>query len=301
MTQTPIFDEIWTRRNPDAGDAPEVLAPPGPLRVAAAAAAGIPIAGPAPWTMTTPVAPSAPVAPPAAAVAVSGRSLPLPAWTVDPTTEFPAIRPVPTTVTVEPVDESDVPVTLEPVDESDTPSWTRPSPRPRPPVAVAALGATAAAGTDRPAPAVTPPPARLSVAAIWVVTLAEQEAAALAHRSLEPEHLLLALVRAGDPVGRLFEDHGVSLAGLRRELGRRTPPGALDTPDGRPAWSVGASVVLATARRRAADEGRGEATSVDLLLALLRPGGAGADLLDAVDVDAAAVIRDLAPDAVAAA
>ena len=136
---------------------------------------------------------------------------------------------------------------------------------------------------------------RLSVTVVWVATLAEQEARELDHRRLGTEHLLLALVRMGDPVGRRLAERGATLLAVRRGVVRLGAPGPLDDAHGRPGWSTAASAVLAAARASATAHDRSEVTTVDLAAAMLAPGGRTATLLARLGVDAEELRGALVP------
>ena len=172
-------------------------------------------------------------------------------------------------------------------------------------------GAAPAATSPAPArPAVPRPPrparaavaaeeVRLAVPVVWVGTLAEQEARDLGHHRVGTEHLLLALVRLGDPMGRRLTGHGAGLEKVRRIVERDGPPGAMDNANGRPGWSTAATAAVRAARLAAGADGRHEVSGRDLLTAMLAPAGRAAVVLADLGVDAEAVLADPGPARVA--
>lgn len=138
---------------------------------------------------------------------------------------------------------------------------------------------------------------RLSVSVVWVATLAEQEALELGHRRLGTEHLLLALVRMGDPVGRCLVERGATLTGVRRAVLRGAPPGPMENANGRPGWSTAASAVVRAARQGARRASRSEVTTLHLATAMFLPGGRSATILGDLGVDPGEVLAVLQPAA----
>jgi hypothetical protein len=132
------------------------------------------------------------------------------------------------------------------------------------------------------------------------VTFARQEAGAMGHRSVGPEHLLLGLLRDDrGPAVKALDALGVSFAGARREVRRlygdadeaeeRPPSNAAEIP-----VSTRARASLEDALREAA-RARGERLGTEhLLAALLRDtSGGAARALAALGVTAEEVEREL--------
>lgn len=142
------------------------------------------------------------------------------------------------------------------------------------------------------------PIARLSVSVVWVATLAEQEALDLGHRCLGTEHLLLAVVRMGDAVGRRLGAQGATLAAVRRAILRAGTPEPFDSENGRPGWSSVAGAALEAARRRARAAGRAEVVTEDLVAALLAPGARATAVLQTLGVDPAVAAEAPGPVAI---
>lgn len=134
----------------------------------------------------------------------------------------------------------------------------------------------------------------LDADAAYTLTLAQREAHALGHTYYGTEHLLLALVCSGHPVGQLLVDAGADLPTLRRAATAFHPhrPGPHDAdgdPESSPTvprWTATAASVLASARDQAGDDRAHRVEPGHLLAALLEPGhGLTAGLLLAVGVD----------------
>lgn len=134
----------------------------------------------------------------------------------------------------------------------------------------------------------------LDADAAYAVTLAQREAHALGHTYYGTEHLLLALVCSGHPVGQLLVDAGADLPTLRRAATAYHPhrphdaEGAAEPESSRtaPRWTVTAASVFASARRHAGVDRAHRVKPGHLLSALLEPGhGLTPGLLLAAGVD----------------
>jgi hypothetical protein len=124
-----------------------------------------------------------------------------------------------------------------------------------------------------------------------VVDLARQEAAALGSPEVEPEHLLLGLVRDDHGTAlRALEGAGVRLDDVRGALEETRRPGG--TSDGRVRVSAAARQALEQSLREAVQLGDSHLGVEHLLLALMRdPGGPSWKLLEKVGVSPDGVTR----------
>jgi ATP-dependent Clp protease ATP-binding subunit ClpC len=119
------------------------------------------------------------------------------------------------------------------------------------------------------------------------LTLAEQEARELHHRSIGTEHLLLGLVREGEGVGaRALEAAGITLEAAREKALSMVKPGAEEKAVGRPPFTPRAKKVLELSLREAVRLDHNYIGTEHLLLGLLREGdGVGARVLTALGAD----------------
>ncbi|WP_051323654.1 Clp protease N-terminal domain-containing protein [Candidatus Solirubrobacter pratensis] len=136
------------------------------------------------------------------------------------------------------------------------------------------------------------PALRVTPEARAAVQLAGDEAKALGASRIGSEHLLLGILRAGDPrAAGALRQHGVRLEAARLAA---QPTLVADEDDGTPAITAYARRVFGEAMRQAAAD-RHAIDVADLLAAALRERGGGAcRTLEALGVDAAAIQRDLA-------
>ena len=159
-----------------------------------------------------------------------------------------------------------------------------------PPPAARLLGPTRS-GESRAHPG--PPATIVDLAAetVHILALAQREAHALGHRHYGTEHLVLALVCSGHPVGQLLVEAGAGLPEVRRAAIAYQQPRRADGPHGRGTsgdhrWTATATGVLADARHHARRHGADQVDPGHVLAALLEPGhGMAPALLLAVGVD----------------
>ncbi len=103
-----------------------------------------------------------------------------------------------------------------------------------------------------------------------VIVLAQDEARALKHASLGPEHLLLGLLRFRDGLGAsVLERLGVTLEDARRQVAAAFPPGDR-APAGQIPFTPRARQVLEQALREAMSLGHDYIGTEHLLLAVAR-------------------------------
>ncbi len=151
-----------------------------------------------------------------------------------------------------------------------------------------------AAATDPPPGAEEPARLRVAPEARAAVQLASEEASALGAARMGSEHLLIGILRAGDPVtAAALRARGVTLEGARSAA--QPTVAEEEPPDERaPALTTYARRVFTQALRQAAADPSHVIGVADLLRAALQdPRGGAARTLAALDVDAEQLVADV--------